>query len=266
MNLSIRRTAEVLLGPLRVKRRLPASAGAGRLVASARIGGLKYLFKPSDRWDPELLRIVNLLVSNTDVVWDIGANVGLFSVAAAASAGPRGQVVSVEADVDAITLLNLTSRLRLADHAAMTVVPVAIGISDGFVRFAIAKRARAANAIVGYGSTQTGGVSEIRVLPCFALDTLLDHFPAPQVLKIDVEGAETEVLGGAQRLLAEVRPLVYCEVSADACVAVTSMFKEHRYRMWDGVTFDGRFDHELALATNNTVAIPEEKINGAEHV
>lgn len=260
MTVSIRRAAEVLLGSLRVRRRLPATAGSGLLVASAQVGGLKYLFKRSDQLDPELLRIARLLVNKGNVVWDIGTNVGLFSVAAAARAGASGRLVSVEADIDAVTLLNATSRLRLPAHAEMTVLPVAVGSANGFVKFAIAKRARAANAIQGYGSTQMGGVSEIRVLPCITLDTLLDNFPAPQVLKIDVEGAEKDVLNGATRLLSEVRPLIYCEVAADAQVAVTSLLREHRYRLWDGSTFDGRFVDELALASNNTVAIPEEKI------
>lgn len=260
MTVSIRRAAELLLGSLRVRRRLPAAAGSGVLVATAQVGGLKYLFKRTEQLDPELLRIANLLVNKGNVVWDIGTNVGLFSVASAARAGVSGSVVSVEADIDAVTLLNATSRLRLPTHAEMTVLPVPVGSANGFVNFAIAKRARASNAIQGYGQTQMGGVNEIRVLPCITLDTLSDHFPAPQVLKIDVEGAEAEVLNGATRLLSEVRPLIYCEVSAAAQVAVTSVLREHRYRLWDGATFDGRLVDELALASCNTVAIPEEKI------
>lgn len=260
MKVLFRRAAEVLLGSVRVRRRLPKSEGAGLLVASPQVGGLKYLFKRSDHLDPELLRIARLVVNIGSVVWDIGANVGLFSVAAAARAGASGRVVSVEADIDAVTLLNATSRLRLPAHAKMTVLPVAVGTANGFVEFAIAKRARASNAILGYGSTQMGGVSEIRVLPCITLDTLLEHFPAPQVLKIDVEGAETEVLDGATRLLSEVRPVIYCEVAADAQAAVTLLLREHRYRLWDGATFDGRFVDELELASHNTVAIPEDKI------
>lgn len=259
MTASIRRAAEVILGSLRVTRRLPATSGAGLLVATARVGGLKYLFKRADHLDPELLRIARMLVSKADVVWDIGTNVGLFSVAAAARAGAGGRVVAVEADIDAVTLLNATSRLRLTDHAEMTVLPVAVGFANGFVKFAIAKRARAANAIQGFGSTQMGGVSEIRVLPCITLDSLLDHFPGPQVLKIDVEGAESQVLNGATRLLSEVRPLIYCEVAANARGAVTSIFRTHRYRLWDGANFDGRFTKESLLAADNTVAIPEEK-------
>lgn len=256
----VRRAAEIFLGPLRVQRRLPQSAGAGRLLASARVGGLKYLFRRADLLDPELLRMAKFLVSTGDVVWDIGTNVGLFSVAAAARAGSSGRVISVEADIDAVALLNRTSQLRSAEHAEMTVLPVAVSSTNGFVRFAIALRARACNAIQGYGSTQMGGVSEVRVLPCITLDALLEHFPAPQVLKIDVEGAEHDVLRGAKRLLTEIRPVIYCEVAGNTSNEVTAIFREHRYRLWDGASFDGRFVDEVSQATHNTVAFPEEKV------
>jgi len=139
--------------------------------------------KPSEKWDPELLKIAKLLVKSGGVVWDVGANVGLFSKAAAVRAGPNGRTVSLEADIDAVALLNCTIRLPSKDHAEMTVIPLALGKSPGFVRFAIAKRARAANAIEGHGSTQTGGTLEIRTLPCVTLDSLLDHFPPPDVLQ-----------------------------------------------------------------------------------
>ena len=260
MTISIRRIAEVLLGPITVQRRLPIAAGGGRVVASARVGGLKYLFRQSDHLDPELLRIASLLVGDGAVTWDVGTNVGLFSVAAAAHSGSKGQVISVEADLDAVALLNRTAQLRAVGHGELTVLPVAVGSTNGFVRFSIAKRARASNAIQGYGSTQMGGISEIRVLPCITLDTLMEHFPAPNVLKIDVEGAEGDVLRGASKVLAEARPLIYCEVAEKSCEAVTALFRQFRYRMWDGASFDGRFVNELIRAANNTVAFPEEKV------
>jgi FkbM family methyltransferase len=199
-------------------------------------------------------------VTKGDVVWDIGTNVGLFSIAAAAKAGSGGVVISVEADTDAVILLNATCRLRLSHHAEMTILPVAVGSTNGFVKFSIAKRARAANAIQGFGSTQMGGVREVRVLPCITLDKLLEHFPSPHVVKIDVEGAEQEVLIGATRLLSEFRPLIYLEVAINMREAVTSILRQHRYRIWDGVTIDGEFVNELKLASENTVAIPYEKI------
>lgn len=238
---------------------MPASAGRGWLVVSAKVGGLKYLLKPAEQWDPELVRIAGRLVSEGDIVWDIGANVGLFSKAASEHAGPRGHVVVLEADEDAAALLERTTRLASPRCAGMTVVPAAVGRHCGFASFAIARRARAANAIQGYGSTQTGGTREVRRVPSTTLDALLDRFAPPDVVKIDVEGAEMEVLEGAQRLLAEVRPAIYCEVCSATRSAVSRLLHAHSYAMWDGACFDGAEGLGITLAACNTVAIPLEK-------
>jgi FkbM family methyltransferase len=257
----VRRTAERVLGPVTVQRRLPLSAGGGRLIASARVGGLKYLMKGSEHLDPQLLRIASLLVQTNDVVWDVGANVGLFSVAAAARAGENGRVFAVEADMDAVTLLNRTVQLHSYGHAEITVLPLAVGSALGFVQFQIAARARASNAILGYGSTQMGGVREIRMLPSMPLDYLLAHFPGPHVVKIDVEGAELQVLLGAGGILTNQRPRIYCEVATNKAKEVTALFRAHGYRLWDGAVFDAIGSGEVSCAASNTVALPEEKVS-----
>ena len=125
-----------------------------------------------------------------------------------------------------------------------------------FLRFAIAKRARASNAIEGYGSSQTGGVREVRVLPAATLDGLLKDFPPPEVLKIDVEGAELMVLDGAASLLAETRPRIYCEVSEDTRRKVTQLLERHGYYAFDGVSFGSGVLREVGENTVNLVAIP----------
>lgn len=248
----LRRFAERVLGRLVLVRRLPAAAGGGRLVVSARVGGLKYLFRSPQRWDAELLRIAALLVGPGDRVWDVGANVGLFAVAARHHAGADGQVLAIEADHDAVSLLFATAR---RGPPGLTVLPIAVGETDGFVRFAIARRARAANAIAGYGSTQTGGVLELRTLPSRSLDSLLAHFPPPTVLKIDVEGAELAVLRGASRVLRDFRPKVYCEVTGETRAQVTGLLQSLGYVTYGGESFGTAAAREVAGDTCNLVAI-----------
>ncbi|MBS0314082.1 MAG: FkbM family methyltransferase [Proteobacteria bacterium] len=256
----LRRLAEMSLGRIPRVRRLPEPYGRARLVVNGTVGGLKYLLKPARQWDPELLRVAEALVQKGNVVWDVGANVGLFAAAASVAAGQTGRVVAVEADFDAVAMLQKTqrwlSRAEAGGLAPVTVLPVAVSDHCGFIEFAIARRARAANSIVGMGSTQTGGTLETRTVPCVTLDALLQWFPPPDVLKIDVEGAESLVLAGASRLLADVRPRIYCEVSSNSAEHVTMLLKNARYRLWDGATFGVTERPALDLATFNTVALP----------
>lgn len=247
-----RRLAERLLGTITLVRSLPAGMGGGRIVVSARVGGLKYLFKAPCQWDPELLRIARELVRPADRVWDVGANVGLFAMAAKHQAGSEGSVLAMEADHDAVSLLFATAR-RSGD--GLTVLPIAVGHEDGFVRFSIAKRARAANSIEGFGSTQTGGVLETRTLPSRSLDSLLDHFAAPTVLKIDVEGAELAVLRGAGRVLSQFRPRIYCEVTGQTRTGATELLHSFGYKTIDGESFGTAHPRAVGPGTTNLVAV-----------
>jgi len=259
----MRRLAEVVLGPVVVRRRLPVESGSGVLVVSGKVGGMRYLLKPSRQWDPDLLAIARLLVRTGDVVWDVGSNLGLFSKAAAFHAGPQGKVIAIEADSDAVALLNRSCHWHPAEHASLTVLPVAVSDRTGFLRFSIAKRARSANSIEGFGSTQTGGVAETRTVPCLTLDALLDDFPSPDLIKIDVEGAELNALRGGTRVLRDARPIVHCEVSSEASPAVTQLLKNHSYRLFDAADVARHTWGEVAEATYNTVAIPSERVEDA---
>lgn len=257
----VQRFAEGLLGPITLHRRLPEGSGGTRIVVNGRVDGLKYAFKSSSRWDPNLLKIAHTLVQANACVWDIGANVGLFSSAAAFHAGRDGFVLAVEADFDAVAMLNQTRKLQHPDHAPITVFSAAVSDSCGVVTFNIAKRARAANSIKGFGSTQTGGVMETSILPCVTLDSLLTNFSAPDVLKIDVEGAELGVLRGGSEVLGAARPFIYCEVRDDTRDKVASLLTSTGYRVMDG----GRRDEDgspLAASsdTRNLLAIPFEKL------
>ena len=198
-----------------------------------------------------------LLVTSGACVWDIGANSGLFSVAAAYHAGPKGYVLAVEADTDAIRLLYRTVQLQPADQCRIEVVPVAVARNPGFVQFAIAKRARAANAIYGYGSTQTGEVEESRTLPAVALDDLLEYFPPPIVLKINVEGAELEVLSGASRVLTQFRPAIHCGVSTQRRDEVSALFQRHGDILFDSASYRNKGNEVIDLCRRNTIPLRE---------
>jgi hypothetical protein len=54
---------------------------------------------------PELFSLAEKLIRPGDVVWDVGANVGLFTFAAAAKTGPTGKVLAIEPDPWLGTLL-----------------------------------------------------------------------------------------------------------------------------------------------------------------
>lgn len=238
------------------RRRLPQAVGGAPIFVTPS-AGLKYLFKPMARIDPSLLRNTTELVRANDVVWDIGANVGLFAFAAAACAGPTGRVIAVEPDTFLVGCLRRSARLQPDTSAPVTILSAAVASEISLREFTIASRSRASNAMRGYGQTLMGLPSESQTVAAFNLDWLASILPPPNVIKCDVEGAEAEVFSGQTGILTKSRPVIICEVSENAATPMTAMLVESGYVLYDG---------EKPLAANavidraswNTIAIPNE--------
>ncbi len=227
--MSLRSVVERASHRVIVRRRLPPPFAAARIYVSTE-GGLRYLARPMAAVDPTLLRLVAEVVRPGDTVWDIGANVGLFSFAAAVAAGPSGRVLALEADTDLAGLLRRSAAANTG-HAPVEVLPAAVSGELSVGRFHVARRNRATSHLAGFGSAMAGGVRSTHLVPTVTLDWLADRFPLPDVLKIDVEGAELTVLAGAARVLSH-SPTVICEVSANA-TTVADILTGNGYTLYD---------------------------------
>ena len=71
----------------------------------------------------------------------------------------------------------------------------------------------------------------INKVPAITLDDFIAcGGPLPHLIKIDVEGGEAEVLGGAVRLFTDQRPLVIAEVHHEqAAEQIVRWLEEYRY-------------------------------------
>jgi len=228
VRMTLRSVVERMTHRLVVRRALPTPFAGSFYVSSE--AGLRYL-KPTLRdVDPTLLRLVDELVSPGDVVWDIGANVGLFTFTAASKVGTGGRVVAVDADTYNVGLL----RRSASRHGwQVDVVSAAVSDQNGLATFHIASRNRSTNALDGYGSTQMGGIRQTQIVPTVTLDLLADHFPAPDVLKIDIEGAEVLALTGGPSVLSK-GPTIICEVTMGNAERVAKVLRRFGYTFEDG--------------------------------
>ncbi len=226
----LRTTLERATHRLVIRRRLPPPFDAVRIYTSSE-GGLRYLRPRMNGVDSPLLRLTAEAVRPGDVVWDIGANVGLFSFAAAAAAGPSGHVLAIEPDAVLVRLLR-RSATRKHGHAPVDVLPTAVADDLGVARFHIARRNRSTSHLDGFGTTQTGGIRHTELVPTVTLDWLAARFPRPDVVKIDVEAAEVCVLSGGPKVLAAL-PTIICEVMRENSAAVTHLLAAHGYTLYD---------------------------------
>jgi FkbM family methyltransferase len=236
--MSFRRLAERMSRGVVLCRRLPAKFGRLHVYVTPE-AGLRYWLAMS-RVDPTLYRMVEELVRPGATVWDVGANVGLFSFCAAALSGPSGFVLSVEPDLWLAQLVGRSARelsLRRSKCSCVRVVCASVSDSNRVTELNVSERARSSNHLIhASGSTQAQGSRYIQQTVSLTLDFLLEHYPPPSVLKIDVETHEANVLQGATRLLREVRPTVWCEVSHENSDEVTRLLHDAGYQLYGAAT------------------------------
>jgi FkbM family methyltransferase len=213
------------------RRRLPAPFAAARIYASTE-GGLRYLRPRAAGIDPALLGLAAELIRPGDTVWDIGANLGLSTFAAAAAAGPAGEVLAVEPDVHLVGLLRRSAAAN-PGVAPVSVLGTAVADEVGVARFHVARRNRSTSYLDGFGTGQAGGSREVQTVPTVTLDWLAERFPVPSVIKIDVEEAEVLVLRGAEQVLGH-GVTVICEVAGANAAAVRDLLRPHGYELYDG--------------------------------
>jgi FkbM family methyltransferase len=215
-------------------------------------GGLRYLRTRMAKVDPVLLGLAAEFVQPGHTVWDIGANLGLFSFASAAAGGPDGHVLAVEPDTCLVRLLHRSAAAN-PGHARVDVLAAAVTGGVSIEKFHVARRNRSTSHLEGFGTSQTGGIRLTQFVPGVTLDLLALRFPLPDVLKIDVEEAELGVLTGGRRVLSAL-PVVICEVGSRNSRAVYDLLTASGYRLYDGDEPPG-LRTPLACAPPNTLAL-----------
>ncbi|MEB3214728.1 MAG: FkbM family methyltransferase [Nostocales cyanobacterium 94392] len=241
-----------------IKRKLPSEFQKTPFFVSPD-AQLKFLKPNNSAFSPDLLKIAMEHIKSGDVVWDIGANVGVFTFAAASLAGSDGYVFAVEPDIWLANLINKSAHLRANSHFNINVLPAAVSDGNNIETLLIAERGRASNALAKViGRTQMGGVREKNLVPTVTLDQILSASKSPCFIKIDVEGAEVEVLKGASKVLSQIRPIIYCEIGPHQRNDVTNILKLANYNLYDG-NLPREERSALTYCTYNTLAYPIEK-------
>jgi FkbM family methyltransferase len=190
----------------------------------------------------EILRVLDRLLLPGMVVVDAGANIGEVSLFAAKRVQPGGRVFSFEPVPELATRLRHHVELNgfagvevlergLADHQGQAdIYTPGTPFRDGTVHDGLATLYASSDR-----RTRIGSVS-LTTVDAFALERGLNRI---DLLKVDVEGAELPVLGGAREVLAVHQPWVIVEVQQETSEAAG-------YRHGDILTYLGTFGYRFA--------------------
>jgi FkbM family methyltransferase len=179
-------------------------------------------------------------------IYDIGAHTGFYSLFFSKLVGEAGMVYAFEPF--APNIVHLANHLKLNQIRNVRIIQAAVGTSACLTGF----------------TTQAASSSQNRIdpschdllLPQVALDGL--ELPFPNLIKMDVEGAESQVLQGAARLLESSRPIIFVALhSQEERANCAALLQRARYRLYD---LSG--NQSDRIESDEIYALPQE-ISGA---
>jgi FkbM family methyltransferase len=166
-------------------------------------------------WEQWITNVFLSVVQPGMRVIEIGANMGWYSLLAAANIGPAGKLVSFEANPRMAEILRrnmsingFLDRTQIVNKAAFSAnQTLKFGVYDKYMGgsslLAAGAQTVSDDSHVGIFDPQVNDTFRVIEVEAVALDSYFAHGSKVDFIKIDAEGAEPHILAGADRLLAE---------------------------------------------------------------
>lgn len=195
------------------------------------------------RKEPWTARWIEDFVEDGETLYDVGANVGVFSLVAAKQPGRSIRTVAFEPACETFAAL---CHNVILNEVTDRVIPLPVGLAartelSPFSYYDLASGA----GIHILGEEPSRYIDYVppyrQPVLAFALDELVERFalPAPHHLKLDVDGLELSVLDGASRTLrSPTMRSAMVEVEASDTDAVVALLADH------GLTLHERYVRE----------------------
>lgn len=182
------------------------------------------------------------------VIYDVGANLGMYALQFSRLVGPQGRVYGIEANP--VCVYFLRTNLALNNISNCIILPVAISDSASQINFNINYSNSALGLIQSSPFYATKPGHEILVHGD-SLDTMISelNLRKPNLIKIDIEGAEGFALRGMLRTITESRPVLIIEVHGKQAAEMT-------FRQLEPMRYDF-----LEIASNTKFANVNELLN-----
>jgi FkbM family methyltransferase len=174
-------------------------------ILQGRLKGKKWIIGSHDHgcwlgsYEYEQQQLFTKLIKPGSIVFDLGGHVGFYTLLASDLVGPKGKVFTFEPVPG--NLRYLRKHLQINKITNVTVIESAVSDKNGTVSFD-------EGPVHTMGKIATGGSLQVQTV---SLDELFSRgeIPAPQYMKIDIEGAEVLALKGTQAIIARSHPTIF---------------------------------------------------------
>jgi FkbM family methyltransferase len=225
-----------------IRRSLNRAAPQGLTIVEVAAGGLAGyrmqldLRSEKDYWlgtyEPELQAALEALLKPGMIAYDVGANIGYISLLLARYVGERGRVFAFEALP--ANLKRLRVNLELNNMLGLVeIVPAAVVDEERPVQFLVGP-SNGMGKVEGSAGRQGDIYRENLTVAGVSLDAFAYRLerPAPDVVKMDIEGGEALALPGMKRLLKEAHPLLLLELHGSQSAQIAwGLLTEAGYRL-----------------------------------
>lgn len=206
-------------------------------------------------YDKDVLKAALLQKLAGKVVWDCGIYLGFYTVFFASAVGPRGRVIAFEPDPENLQRANencTRNGLRNVEfrHAA---IGAPIGETELSVS-SVRTNSHLPGVYIGANRQAYDGDNQVVrsiLVKCMSLDQAAADptLPRPDLVKIDIEGAELMALDHMHALASEIRPVLLLELHNPECDK----------KAWE---FARRYDYQLSSISRGAAVTRLEDVSG----
>lgn len=179
---------------------------------------------PED-YEKENFAFLRERVRSGENVLDIGAHIGLFSIAAAQLTGKAGKVFAFEPATDTQKLLKQTIAINQLSNL-VEFHHEAIGATSGKTTFYVSPlKGDNSNSLVAYKKDRKMVAIEVDML---SIDDFVHqkNLSSLSLIKLDVEGAELDAIKGAQNTLQQLKPVCIVAIHPEPIAARGNSLEE----------------------------------------
>lgn len=221
--------------------------------------GLKFMIYPnndigralftSGTYEPNSLLVVRNLLRPGSVFFDIGANAGVFTLAASKWVGPTGSVIAFEPSSREYPLLVENVALNGLSNVRLEKLAISDKTGAHLLHLAIHKH-NGQNTLCqefAYEGVNSGTTETVSLI---TLDQYVAEkgFSRIDLIKLDIEGAEYQAFLGAKNTLATLRPALVFEI-------VKSALQKNRIDIRDLEEFLNKMDYKTFSIDERTAQL-----------